>query len=73
MKSKKNDIFRQLKECQKEFVNTLLTGEDKGHCKGIKKRMDTTIKYKVLQEQKQRQQILELRIENIKQAKKEAD
>ena len=35
--------------------------------------MDPTIKYKVLQEQKQRQQILEMRIENIKQAKKEAD
>jgi hypothetical protein len=36
-----------MKKEKKEYLNTLIKGEDEGHCKGIKKRLDPTMRYKI--------------------------
>jgi hypothetical protein len=32
------------------YIKTLVKGEDEGHCKGIKKRLDPATKYRLKQE-----------------------
>ena len=39
-----------MKKEKKEYLNTLMKGEDEGHCKGIKKRLDPTMRYKIKQQ-----------------------
>jgi len=47
MKGNSNKIFEKMRTEKKRYLGTLLSGEDNGHCKGIKKRVDPTIKYKL--------------------------
>ena len=45
-----NKIFEMMKKEKGTYLKTLLSGEDQGHCTGIKKRIDPTIKYKLVQQ-----------------------
>ena len=38
-----------MKGSQNIFMKTLFKGEENGHCKGIKKRLDPTTKYRLQQ------------------------
>ena len=40
-----------MKKEKHRYIKTLVRGEDEGHCKGIKKRLDPTIKINLKQEQ----------------------
>ena len=39
-----------MKKEKQDYLNTLMKGEDDGHCKGIKKRLDPTMRYKIKQQ-----------------------
>ena len=47
MKSEAMKIFDIMKKEKKEYLKTLIKGEDDGHCKGIKQRLDPTIRYRI--------------------------
>ena len=47
MKENSNKIFEMMKIEKTQYLKTLVAGENDGHCKGIKKRLDPTIKYKL--------------------------
>lgn len=47
MKDTKERLFARMKDCHSDFVQTLLKGEENGHCSGIKKRMDPTTRYRL--------------------------
>ena len=49
MKNTANRLFDEFKDNKQKYMDTLLTGEEKGFCKGIKARLDPTMKYKQLQ------------------------
>jgi hypothetical protein len=36
-----------MKKEKKDYFRTLTKGEDDGHCKGIRKRLDPTIRYRI--------------------------
>lgn len=36
-----------MKEEKRNHIRTLTKGEDDGHCKGIRKRLDPTIRYRI--------------------------
>jgi hypothetical protein len=40
-------IFQMMKGSKNKYIETLLKGENDGHCKGIKRRMDPTVKYRL--------------------------
>lgn len=46
-RSTKQRIFAEMKESHAGYIQTLLQGEEDGHCKGIKKRMDPTTRYRL--------------------------
>ena len=73
MKQNATKIFNKMKGTKSHYFRTLLDGEDKGHCHGIKKRMDPTTKYRLKQQMHKYQQIQEERIEEIRQLKKEKE
>ena len=47
MKENSQKIFDLMKQEKVTYIKTLVKGEDEGHCKGIKKRLDPAIKYKI--------------------------
>jgi hypothetical protein len=49
MKVNRNSIFDKMKKVKGIYIKNLLVGEENGHCKGIKQRMDPTIKYRLQQ------------------------
>ena len=51
MKNTSQKIFDMMKKEKHRYIKTLVRGEDEGHCKGIKKRLDPTIKINLKQEQ----------------------
>jgi hypothetical protein len=51
MKNTSQKIFDMMKKEKHRYIKTLVRGEDDGHCKGIKKRLDPTIKINLKQEQ----------------------
>lgn len=73
MKSNTGKIFQLMKGSRTGYIKTLLDGEDQGHCKGIKRRMDPTTKYRIQQQISKQQQICEERLEEIRAVKKEKD
>lgn len=66
MKKNASKIFGMMKGTKSHYFRTLLDGEDKGHCHGIKKRMDPTTKYRLKQQMHKYQQIQEERIDEIR-------
>ena len=70
MKDDVSKIFTLMKKTKSSFIKTLLEGEDQGHCKGIRKRMDPTTRYRLQQQMQKYKQIQEDRIEEIKAMKK---
>ena len=58
MKKNASKIFGQMKDSYGNYMNTLVKGEDSGHFKGIKKRMDPTTKYR-LQQQMQKYNLIQ--------------
>lgn len=47
MKTNSDKLINQMHQEKKTYLQTLLLGEKDGHCKGIKKRIDPTIRYKI--------------------------
>ena len=47
LKQEAQKIFELMKKEKKEYIRTLTKGEDDGHCKGIRKRLDPTIRYRI--------------------------
>lgn len=45
MKEDVTKIFDMMSKTKNYFTKTLLEGEEQGHCKGIKDRMDPNLKY----------------------------
>lgn len=45
MQDQKQKLFKMMKESKHNYIQTLLEGEQLGHCSGISKRMDPTLKY----------------------------
>lgn len=43
-------IFELMRKEKVHYIQTLVKIEDKGHCKGIKKRLDPTTKYRLKQQ-----------------------
>lgn len=62
-----------MKESHAAYIGTLLQGEEDGHCRGIKKRMDPTTRYRLQQQQQKYKLIQQERIGRIKVAKEERD
>lgn len=73
MKENRSRIFSQMKGVYNTFIGTLLQGEEDGHCKGIKKRMDPTTKYRLQQQMQKYNLIQQERVEKIKILKKEKE
>jgi len=73
MKDGVSKIFNMMKKTKNSYIKTLLEGEDLGHCKGIRKRMDPTTKYRLQQQMQKYKQIQEDRVEEIKALKKIKD
>jgi hypothetical protein len=49
MKNNSHHIFDNMKTVKNMYIKTLLSGEEEGHCAGIKARMDPTMKYRLQQ------------------------
>ena len=47
MKENSYQIFDMMKTEKGKYIKTLIDGEENGHCKGIKQRLDPTIKYRL--------------------------
>lgn len=47
MKETSDKLISQMHNEKKTYLQTLLLGEKEGHCRGIKKRVDPTIRYKL--------------------------
>ena len=73
VKEKSQRIFDLMKKEKVAYIQTLVKGEDEGHCKGIKKRIDPTTKYRLKQQMEKYQQIQEERMEQIKAMKDQKD
>lgn len=58
-----------MKDVKNQYLQTLLNGEEKGHCQGIRARIDPTIKYRVSHKLALEQQQKEEDLEKIKQQK----
>jgi len=48
MKQDVTRVFGMIKKTRHQYIKTLLEGEEQGHCRGIKKRMDPSTKYHLL-------------------------
>ena len=46
MRGKADRLFDEFKDNKQKYMDTLLEGETKGFCQGIKSRQDPTLKYK---------------------------
>jgi hypothetical protein len=49
-KGKSQHIFDMMKKYNEQYTQTLIEGEESGHCTGIKKRMDPALKYRMQQQ-----------------------
>jgi len=73
MKESSNKIFDLMKREKISYIKTLVKGEDLGHCKGIKKRLDPTTKYRLKQQMEKYKQVQEERMEAIRTMKLKRD
>ena len=73
MKNQSQKIFDMMKKEKHRYIKTLVKGEDDGHCRGIKKRLDPTIKINLKQEQDKYERNQAERLEKVQQDKKQRD
>ena len=73
MKENSQKIFDMMKKEKIQYIRTLVKGEDNGHCRGIKQRIDPTTKYKIKQQMEKYKQIQEERMEAIRTMKVKRD
>jgi hypothetical protein len=73
MRDSKERLFKIINNEKKNYINTLLEGEDNGHCKGIKKRLDPTVKFRILQQVARQKQACEEFTDTISLRKKARD
>lgn len=54
-----------MKTEKRKYIKTLVKGETDGHCKGIKKRLDPTIKIQLKQDQDKYERKQQERLEKV--------